>query len=71
MPSLNEKPLPAPRLSPAAFRQDVARRLFVLGMPADPQDLAAWLASCWPLVEDAPDAGRWAREYAEAVRAGY
>jgi hypothetical protein len=41
----------------AEMREDIPRRLAAEGMPADPRDLAAWLASCWPHVEDKPIPG--------------
>jgi hypothetical protein len=48
--------------------QEIATRLGVEGVPADVRDLAAWVAAAWPLVEDDPDAGRWAHEYARLLR---
>jgi hypothetical protein len=45
------------------MREEIARRLTAEGMPANPQDLAAWLASTWPHVEEDPDISRWSQEY--------
>ena len=47
----------------AEMREEIARRLTAEGIPANPQDLAAWLASTWPHVEDDPDISRWSQEY--------
>jgi hypothetical protein len=49
------------------MRQDIARRLEAAGMPADVRDLAAWLASCWPHIEEDPDITRWSSEYRKQV----
>jgi hypothetical protein len=53
----------ATETSQAEMREDIARRLAAEGMPADARELAAWLASCWPHVEDDPDISRWSQEY--------
>jgi hypothetical protein len=45
----------------------LASRLRQQAVPFDVADLDAWLAAVWPLVEEDPDAGRWAREYREAL----
>jgi hypothetical protein len=43
--------------------------LHLLGISHDRSELLALIESAWPLIEDDPDVGRWAGEYAE-VRAG-
>lgn len=56
-------------MTPTDFLPSLEQELHLLGVPHDRGDLVAWLDSVWPLVEDDPDVGRWAREYAEAVQA--
>jgi hypothetical protein len=55
--------------TPTDFLTDLARALERDGTPFDPRDLAAWLASAWPRVQEEPSASRWARAYREALGA--
>jgi hypothetical protein len=55
-------------MTPADFLPSLEQELQLLGVPHDRGELLAWIADAWPLIEDDPDVGRWAREYAE-VRA--
>lgn len=45
------------------FLADVAAELRLLGQPYDRGALEAFVAAAWPLVEEDPAAGRWAREF--------
>jgi hypothetical protein len=56
-------------MTPADFLPSLEQELHLLGVPHDRGELLAWVADALPLIEDDPDVGRWAREYAE-VRAG-
>src|SRR5262245_12939906 len=50
-----------------AFLTALAHRLVEQGHPADVPDLALWVDSYWPLIEEAPDVERWADEYLQAL----
>jgi hypothetical protein len=52
-------------MTPAVFLLSLEQELQLLGVPHDRGELLAWIADAWPLIEDAPDVGRWAREYAQ------
>jgi hypothetical protein len=57
-------------VAPAAdFLATAEAELHLFGVPFDAAVLRQWPADCGPLVEDDPDAGRWARAFLEA-RAG-
>ena len=43
--------------------------LFRAGGQIDRAALLSYVASCWPLLLDAPDVGRWAGEFVENVQA--
>jgi hypothetical protein len=48
------------------FLDSLAWQLTLRGVPYDRPDLEAFVAEAWPLLEEDPDPGRWAWEYAEA-----
>lgn len=50
-------------MTPATFLPLLESELLLLGVPFEQGELSVWLSGCWPLVADAPDAGRWAREF--------
>jgi hypothetical protein len=56
-------------MTPAVFLLSLEQELHLLGIPHDRGALLAWIESAWPLIEDDPDVGRWAGEYAEATAA--
>jgi hypothetical protein len=48
-----------------AFLCALAWQLTLAGVPYVRPDLEAFVDDVWPLAEDDPDVGRWARVYAE------
>jgi hypothetical protein len=56
-------------MTPADFIPLLESDLALLGMAYDRAELLAWTACMWPWIEDDPCASRWAREFAEVVRA--
>ena len=51
-------------MSKTTFLSALAWQLTLQGVPYVRPDLEAFVDDVWPLAEDDPDAGRWAREYA-------
>jgi hypothetical protein len=52
------------------FLAAVEAELHPLGVPFTRADLVEFLTAAWPLVEDDPDAARWARGFLEARARG-
>ncbi len=51
------------------FALALESELQLTGRPFDRGELLTWAADVWPLAEDDPDAGRWAREFLAASQA--
>jgi hypothetical protein len=56
-------------MTQADFIPLLESELALLGVAYDRAELLAWTACMWPWIDDDPDAGRWAREFAEVTRA--
>jgi hypothetical protein len=53
-----------------AYTAALEQHLRTQGCAFDRAAVLAFVASCWPLIEDDPDVTEWARRFAEAGLAG-
>jgi hypothetical protein len=60
-----------PADSVADFLTEVEAELQLRGVSYSRGELAAWIGAVWPLVEDNPHVGRWARQFIDAAAAAW